>query len=69
MGIKDCSCKDLINENGFGNCKGTGSPDHNNNVVCYVNHPSNCTDLVDSGTNPGEKFSAQACIKGHLYET
>ena len=49
--------------NGVGNCKGTGSSVHNNHVACYVNQPSNCNDLVDSGSNPGEQVSAQACKK------
>jgi len=28
---------------------------------CYVKQPSDCKDLLDSVTNPGEKYSKQAC--------
>ena len=29
--------------------------------ICYVNQPSSCTDLVDSGTNKGKQMSGEAC--------
>ena len=36
--------------------------------MCYVVQPSGCDDLVDSESNPGEKFSAEACaLKGYFY--
>ena len=37
--------------------------------MCYVIQPSSCGDLVDSGANPGEKFSEEACdIKSKIYK-
>ena len=58
-----CICKDLINKNGVGNCKGVKPSQFNgDHFACYVIQPSNCTDLKTSGTNPGEKLSAQACL-------
>lgn len=63
----ECTCKDLINVNGVGNCQGTKSPELGDRLACYVNQPSSCRDLLDSGTNPGEKYSAEACVqKGNL---
>ena len=60
-----CSCHDLISENGFGSCQKKSSNDHfKGSPVCYVNQPSNCTDLYTSVTNPGEKASAEACKIG-----
>merc|ERR1719510_948030 len=40
-----------------------------NQHVCYVNQPSNCTDLYASITDPGKKLSAQACPKDIAPET
>ena len=58
----DCSCHDYINANGYGQCKKGSSYEHvKGKKVCYVNQPSNCTDLTYSSTDPGKKFSAQAC--------
>ena len=57
-----CSCHDFINPNGFGQCKKGSSYEHvKGRNVCYVNRPSNCSDLTYSSTNPGKKFSAAAC--------
>ena len=61
VGKSGCTCKDLINSHGQGNCQGNPS-----NVlgkqICYVNQPSSCTDARASlGSLPGEQFSAQAC--------
>ena len=54
-----------MNDNGFGKCQKKSSNDHFKGAhVCYVNQPSNCTDLYTSSTNPGEKVSAQACEIG-----
>ena len=55
-----CTCKDLINKHGQGNCQGT--PTSSGKHICYVNQPSTCPDAKDSlGSQPGEKFSIQAC--------
>ena len=57
----DCTCKEFIGTDGFGNCKKehpTGKP------LCYVTLPSSCSDLRDSGSNPGEKWSFEACKTG-----
>ena len=59
----NCECKDLINQNNVGNCKGKKPSQFRRKfVACYVTQPSGCTDLKDSGTNPGEKLSANACL-------
>jgi len=55
-----CSCSDFVNKNGYGNCKKQDS-DFGGLVSCYVNLPSTCTDLVQSGSNPGKYLSAGAC--------
>ena len=63
IGLKiGCSCHDFINPNGYGQCKKSSSYEHvKNKAVCYVNQPSSCSDLAYSSTNPGKKFSAEAC--------
>ena len=62
-----CTCHDFINPNGYGMCNKTSRYEHiKNKAVCYVNQPSNCSDLAFSSTNPGKKFSAEACILGML---
>ena len=59
----NCKCKDLINRNNVGNCKGKKPSQFGRKfVACYVTQPSNCTDLKDSGTNPGEQLSVNACL-------
>ena len=58
---ESCSCKDLVNRKGVGNCQGTMTSQHRK-VACYVHLPSSCKDLAKSSTNPGEKLSAEACI-------
>lgn len=60
--IATCTCKDLVNQHGVGNCEGRKPSQFNGQYfVCYVVQPSNCSDLIDSATNPEEKFSAEAC--------
>lgn len=61
-----CTCKDFVNDGGFGNCfKRSGHSKHGGKAVCYVEQPSTCSDLIDSKANPGEKVSAEACqLKG-----
>jgi len=57
-----CTCKDFINDSGYGNCfKRSGHSIHGGKVVCYVEQPSTCNDLIHSKANPGEKVSAKAC--------
>ena len=61
-----CSCHEYINQNGYGQCKKKDfNQEHVKDLhVCYVNQPSNCTDLYSSVTDPGKKLSAQACPIG-----
>ena len=60
-----CTCHDFINPNGYGKCNKASSYEHiKNKAVCYVNQPSNCSDLAYSTTNRGKKFSAEACELG-----
>ena len=62
MSTDDCLCKDFINSGGHGNCLTISqSNKHNGRKMCYVVQPSGCKDLVDSGANPGEKYSEEAC--------
>ena len=49
---------------GYGNCQKKSSS-RGNVVICYVNQPSSCGDLVDSSTDPEEKTSAEACSQGN----
>ena len=58
-----CTCNDFVNKNRHGNCQGNKSKHRSrqNTVVCYVDQPSGCRDLVHSKTNPGMKMSAEAC--------
>ena len=59
----NCKCKDLINQNNVGNCQGKKPSQFRRKfVACYVTQPSDCTDLKDSGTNPGEQLSVNACL-------
>ena len=59
----NCKCKDFINRNNVGNCKGKKPSQFRRKfVACYVTQPSGCTDLKDSATNPGEKLSVNACL-------
>ena len=58
----DCTCKDLINREGVGNCKGKKPSQYNGTkFACYVKLPSTCTDLSDSITDNGEKLSTEPC--------
>ena len=58
---ESCICKDLINSHGVGNCEGRKPTPFKESHACYVVQPSNCNDLVNSTTNPGEQLSAEAC--------
>ena len=55
--LSDCTCKDLINPFGYGNCASTGF----SSKFCYVNQPTSCSDALDSLDLPGEKFSSEPC--------
>ena len=59
----------MINRNNVGNCKGKKPSQFGRKfVACYVTQPSGCTDLKDSGTNPGEQLSVNACLlKGNIF--
>ena len=59
----NCKCKDFINQNNVGNCKGKKPSQFQRKFfACYVDQPSSCTDLKDSGTNSGEQLSVNACL-------
>ena len=58
-----CTCHDFINVSGHGQCK-TKHSITNGHLFCYVNEPSNCTDLFASETDPGRKISVEACSDG-----
>ena len=58
-----CSCKNLVSDDGRGNCKGTKIAKQGKiQTICYVNQPSYCGDLEDSIKIPGEQHSAEACL-------
>ena len=58
-----CSCKNLVSQDGRGNCKGTKIAKQGKiRAICYVNQPSYCGDLEDSIKIPGEQHSAEACL-------
>jgi len=48
-----CVCKNLLNEQGDGDCDGV--------EWCFVLQPSSCNDLQESNDLPGEKLSYEAC--------
>ena len=54
-----CSCIEYVNKNGFGNCN--KSYEKNSRFSCYVNEPSTCEDVRNSSTDPGLRFSFEAC--------
>ena len=60
MILVTCTCSSLVNGI-FGNCKKNylGGP------ICYVNHPSNCTDK-EYNTTASAFFSWEACGKYNL---
>ena len=62
--LDPCTCKNLIDANGFGNCQATQSVStyYAASVGCYVNQPSGCQDLTASTTHPGEQSSTDACL-------
>ena len=65
--LSDCTCKDLMNPFGYGNCASTGF----SSEFCYVNQPTSCSDALDSLDLPGEKISSEPCKgrKSHLILT
>ena len=61
-----CKCKDFIDSNGLGNCiKSNASLDGSG--ICYVHMPSTCSDLNESTSHPGERFSAEACLEPGIF--
>ena len=57
----ECTCKDFVTAHGVGNCK----KEPLGKETCYVERPSNCVDLKNSTTNPGEQYSSVACKQGN----
>ena len=55
-----CQCEDYINSGGWGNC----IKKDNGKALCYVENPSSssCSDLKDSASDPGRKWSFEACL-------
>ena len=55
-----CQCEDYINAGGWGNC----IKKENGKALCYVENPSSstCSDLKDSSSDPGRKWSFEACL-------
>ena len=63
-----CKCKNLVNQQGYGNCKFKSYASQSFREFCYVDQPSNCSDLISSKSIVGEQFSSEACnLKGKLY--
>ena len=61
-----CTCKDLIDNDGQGNCQGNTSYTFGKKI-CYVNQPTTCPDARENTwTKPGEKLSAKACEIGTI---
>lgn len=52
----DCSCSSFVGGNGFGKCEKADKK----GLLCFVNEPSNCTDLADG---VGKLISWEACTK------
>ena len=68
--VISCSCHDMVNSHGFGRCQKKLLNEHfDDQHVCYVNQPSNCSDLYTSQTNPGAKVSSVACSTGNFQMT
>jgi len=59
---KGCSCTDYVNKNGFGQCKKSHPKQFYNEVSCYVNLPTTCTDIIQSRTDRGKWLSHEACL-------
>jgi len=59
---KGCSCTDYVNKNGFGQCKKSHPKQFYNEVSCYVNLPTTCTDIIQSSTDRGKWLSHEACL-------
>merc|ERR1712096_519194 len=61
----DCTCSEFTNSNGIGKCqhrvKIGDSIAFGGQVACYVNHPTSCSDVIPSESNPGKYLSAEAC--------
>ena len=54
--IMTCACKNLVS-GGYGNCR----KKIDGKRLCYVKLPSSCSDLKESASNTGEKWSLEAC--------
>ena len=63
IGEGNCLCRDYINPGGLGNCKKGMEWRFHGKMVCFVEEPSTCLDLVSVGRMP---VSADACNKGNL---
>jgi len=59
---KGCSCTDYVNKNGYGQCKKSHPKQFYNEVSCYVNLPTTCTDIIQSRTDRGKWLSHEACL-------
>ena len=55
--LGDCSCSSYITKSGYGNCQKT----HPEWIICYVNMPSTCSDLVSLDSQGPTPYSWEAC--------
>ena len=58
-----CTKNESLNGDEIGNCKTKSWAFKYGKKWCYVDLPSNCTDLKNSTSDPKKKYSAQACSK------
>ena len=56
----DCSCGDFVDKFGYGNYTKRAKYGRS---LCYVNEPSNCTDLYASRIHIGYSYSFTSCEK------
>ena len=68
-----CICNDYVDCDGYGECKKPHAAFLDDNydgfaLMCYVDLPSNCSDLKSDGQYAGNYYgrSAEACKKGIL---
>ena len=57
-----CKCSNLITREGEGNCKTTWEGE----LWCYVIEPSNCTDLLESTSYAGMRWSQRNACKNEM---
>ena len=48
---------DYVTESGYGNCQ----KNYLNGPICYVNEPTNCSDVINAGSDGPTGYSWDAC--------